>query len=103
MSPRISQKRINCALARVADQSVVVGQHPFPGPRRRPYRGRGGGLSGPRPLHDDEAGALEVLHKPLRYDLRHDLIGCPCPHCGARMIVIEVFARLRAEVRSSPS
>jgi hypothetical protein len=40
-----------------------------------------------------------VLHKPLR----RDLIGCPCPHCGARMIVIEVFARLRAEVRSSPS
>ena len=28
-----------------------------------------------RPLHDDEAGALKVLHKPPGDDLRHDLVG----------------------------
>jgi hypothetical protein len=27
-----------------------------------------------RPLHDDEAGALQVLRKALGDDLRHDLI-----------------------------
>src|SRR5208337_1162923 len=28
-----------------------------------------------RPLHDDESGALKVLHEPLGDDLRHDLVG----------------------------
>ena len=41
--------------------------------RRSPPKRRAADLR--RPLHDDEAGALQVLHKALGDDLRHDLVG----------------------------
>ncbi len=50
------------------EESSAPSSFPLESPsQRRPAYGR-------RSLHNDEAGALQVLHKPLGDDLRHDLV-----------------------------
>ena len=52
----------------VPGRLVVDGQAPSKSPPKR----CGADLC--RPLHDNKAGALQMLHKPLGDDLRHDLV-----------------------------
>lgn len=48
-----------------------------------------------RSLHNDESGALQVLHKPLGHDLRHDLI---CVVDALAALVSERIGKCAGEV-----
>lgn len=43
-------------------------------------------------LNDDPPAADPQVQRDIAADATH-VLPCPCPRCGARMIVIEVFAR----------
>src|SRR4029077_4436433 len=50
-------------------------------------------IARPRVLLDVAAPAAETQKQPDAAPDAPRVLACPCPGCGARMIVIEVFAR----------